>query len=246
MWTVGKLTFHLYGLLIGLGILIGASVSAIMAKKVKLKADDVWDALLWVGGGGVIGARLYHVLDLWEYYWLNPTKILAVWNGGLGIFGGILGGMVGLWFYTKNRQKFIKILDLAAFGLPVGQAIGRWGNYFNQELYGLPTKLFWGIYIRPENRLLEVFEYERFHPLFLYESLWSLFIFGMLIWLVNKKKVKLGEGKLFIYYLGLYGFGRFWLEWLRIESWKVYGLNVAQVISIGLVGMAVFWFKKRS
>jgi len=124
-------------------------------------------------------------------------------------------------------------------------AIGRWGNYFNQELYGLPTKLFWGIYIRPENRLLEVFEYERFHPLFLYESLWSLFIFGMLIWLVNKKKVKLGEGKLFIYYLGLYGFGRFWLEWLRIESWKVYGLNVAQVISIGLVGMAVFWLKKR-
>jgi len=246
MWTLGKLTFHLYGLLIGLGILAGAGISARMAGKVKLKADDIWDSLLWVVGGGVVGARIYHVIDLWEYYWYYPAEILAVWNGGLGIFGGIIGGALGLWWYTKNKQKFIKILDLAALGLPVGQAIGRWGNYFNQELYGKPTKLAWGMFIKVENRLLSVIEYEKFHPLFFYESLWSLVVLGILMWLVKKKKVKLGTGELFIYYLGLYGWGRFWLEWLRIESWRIYGVNVGQAISLGLVGLAVYRFKKRS
>ena len=244
MWTLGRLNFHGYGFLIGLGMLAGAGVCARMAGLVKLKAEDVWDGLLWMVGGGVVGARLYHVVDYWQYYMTNPGEILAIWHGGLGIFGGILGGAIGLWLYTKSRVKFLKLADLASLGLPIGQAIGRWGNFVNQELYGKPTSLPWGIYIEPEKRLLEVLEYERFQPLFLYESLWSLGVFVALYWLVKKGKIKLGKGKLFVTYLGLYGFGRFWLEFLRIEAWEIYGVNVAQVISVGLVGWAWWSWKK--
>jgi phosphatidylglycerol:prolipoprotein diacylglycerol transferase len=246
MWSLGRLTFHLYGFLIGLGVLVGAGVSARMARLVELKTDEIWNGLLWVVGGGMIGARLYHVVDYWGYYSRNLVEIVAVWQGGLGIFGGILGGMLGLWVYTRKKEIFLKMLDLVAFGLPVGQAIGRWGNFFNQELYGKPTSLPWGIYIRPENRLLSVIEYERFQPLFLYESLWCLGVFGVLHWLVKDKVVKLGKGRLFIFYLGFYGLGRFFLEFLRIESWKIYGVNVAQAISLGLVGWVTYWWRRRA
>jgi len=244
MWTLGRLSFHGYGFLIGVGVLVGAGVCARMAGLVKLKAEDVWDGLLWVVGGGVVGARLYHVVDYWQYYMANPGEILAIWYGGLGIFGGILGGAIGLWWYAKFKSRFLRLLDLVGLGLPVGQAIGRWGNFVNQELYGKPTSLPWGIYIEPEKRLLEVLQYERFQPLFLYESLWSLGVFGVLMGLVKKGKIKLGKGRLFVTYLGLYGLGRFWLEWLRIEAWEIYGVNVAQVISVGLVGWAVWSWKK--
>lgn len=232
MLTVGPITFHLYGLMIGLGVLAGAWVAA---KKDK----HAWDAVLWAVGLGVIGARIYHVIDLWSYYSQHLSQIPAVWLGGVGIYGGILGGILGLWIYVKKRKGatlplFWKLLDAGAVGLPLGQAIARWGNFFNQELYGRPTSLPWAIYIRPENRLLSVWEYERFHPLFLYESLWCLIIFFVLLKIVKKNQ--------FIIYLGLYGFGRFWLEYLRIESWVVAGVNVAQIISGGLMIAAFIWW----
>ncbi|OIP03723.1 hypothetical protein AUK18_01345 [Candidatus Beckwithbacteria bacterium CG2_30_44_31] len=125
------------------------------------------------------------------------------------------------------------MLDAGALGLPLGQAIARWGNYFNQELYGLPTNLPWGIYIRPENRLLEVMDFKYFHPLFLYESLWCLIIFIIIINII--KVIPMGKGKIFAVYLGLYGLGRFFLEFLRLEAWTINGVNVAQMISAGLI-----------
>jgi phosphatidylglycerol:prolipoprotein diacylglycerol transferase len=245
MLTVGPLTFHLYGLLVGLGVLLGVRASVRAAELVKIEADEVWNGLLWAGGGGIIGARLYHVVDLWQYYSLHPGEILALWHGGMGIFGAILGGIIGLWFYAKKKDKLVKLLDVGAVGLPLGQAIGRWGNFFNQELYGKPTDLAWGIYIKPENRLLSVMGYEKFQPLFLYESILSLLIFLILWWLVKDKKVKVGESGLFITYLGLYGLGRFFLEFLRIESWRIAGINVAQGISLGLVLLAVGWWGRK-
>jgi len=238
MFTVGPVTFHLYGLMIGLGVLVGAWAAAKKDKK-------IWDCLLWVIGGGIIGARLYHVVDLWSYYSQHLAQIPAVWQGGMGIYGGILGGILGLWIYVKKRKGatllFWKLLDAGAVGLPLGQAIGRWGNYFNQELYGKPTSLPWGIFIRPENRLIQVMEFERFHPLFLYESLWCLIIFFVLLKIVKKNH--------FIIYLGLYGLGRFFLEFLRIEAWTISGINVAQMISVGLMIAVVIWwltFKNRN
>lgn len=251
MFNVGPLTFHLYGLMIGLGILAGAYAASREDKR-------VWDALTWALVGGIIGARLYHVIDLWQFYRLNPGEILAVWHGGMGIYGGILGGIVGLWFWESIRSlkiakklkskgyspfeiirknDFLKLLDASALGLPLGQAIGRWGNYFNQELYGLPSNLPWAIYIKPENRLLAVWEFEYFHPLFLYESLWCLVIFMILLKLVRKHRL--------VVYLGLYGLGRFFLEFLRLEPWTINGINVAQLISLGLILGSVGFLIKR-
>jgi len=230
MFTVGPVTFHLYGLMIGLGVLVGAWVASKKDKK-------IWDCLVWVIGGGIIGARLYHVVDWWSYYSQHLSQIPAVWQGGMGIYGGILGGILGLWIYTRRREEpnllFLKLLDAGALGLPLGQAIARWGNYFNQELYGLPTNLPWGIYIRPENRLLEVMDFKYFHPLFLYESLWCLIIFIIIINII--KVIPMGKGKIFAVYLGLYGLGRFFLEFLRLEAWTINGVNVAQMISAGLI-----------
>jgi len=230
MFTVGPVTFHLYGLMIGLGVLVGAWVASKKDKK-------IWDCLVWVIGGGIIGARLYHVVDWWSYYSEHLSQIPAVWQGGMGIYGGILGGILGLWIYTRRREEpnllFLKMLDAGALGLPLGQAIARWGNYFNQELYGLPTNLPWGIYIRPENRLLEVMDFKYFHPLFLYESLWCLIIFIIIINII--KVIPMGKGKIFAVYLGLYGLGRFFLEFLRLEAWTINGVNVAQMISAGLI-----------
>jgi len=237
MFTVGPVTFHLYGLMIGLGVLVGAWVASKKDKK-------IWDCLVWVIGGGIIGARLYHVVDWWSYYSEHLSQIPAVWQGGMGIYGGILGGILGLWIYTRRREepnlRLLKLLDAGALGLPLGQAIARWGNYFNQELYGLPTNLPWGIYIRPENRLLEVMDFKYFHPLFLYESIYCLIIFIIIIKII--KVIPIGRGKIFAAYLGLYGFGRFWLEFLRIESWTIQGINVAQVISAGLMITVLIWW----
>ena len=160
-------------------------------------------------GCGLAGARLYHVIDQWDYYWLHPGQIVMLWRGGMGIFGGILGGLVGLWWQAKTWKNWLKLADAGAVGLALGQVIGRWGNYFNQELYGKPTSLPWAIYIKPENRLIEVINFDYFHPLFLYESLWCLIIFIILIKAINRYKYKIGSGQVLVLYLGLYGLGRF-------------------------------------
>ncbi len=255
--SVGPATFHLYGFLIGLGVLAAAEVAERVRRKLAAKDKEwrevsVWDSLIWVVAGGLIGARLYHVIDWWDYYWLHPGEIIMLWRGGLGIFGGILGGVIGLWIYSRSKKKLLMMLDLAGLGLPLGQAIGRWGNYFNQELYGLPFDSaqgeppFWAIYIKPENRLLSVIDFERFHPLFLYESLWMIITFIIIIKIIKNNKLKIGSGMVFATYLGFYGFGRFFLEWLRIEAWLINGVNVAQAISLGLILSAlgfIMWRK---
>jgi phosphatidylglycerol:prolipoprotein diacylglycerol transferase len=236
----GLLGFKLYGLLLGLGIVLAGGLSLYQAKRWEISEAEVWSAAVWVLSGGILGARLYHVLDWWQYYSARPVEVLALWKGGMGIYGAIIGGLIGLGLYCwKNKKKFLIWADLVSLGLPLGQAIGRWGNYFNQELYGRPTGLPWGIYIKPENRLLSVMRFERFQPLFLYESLWSLLVFYLLMRLAKKKPK---PGKLFFSYLGLYGWGRFWLEFLRLESWQIGGVNVAQAISLLLVGLSLVWW----
>ena len=218
MLVIGPVTFHLYGLLIGLGILVGGWVAA---KKEK----SIYDALVWVVAGGIIGARFYHVMSEWQFYRLYPGEIVALWHGGLGIYRAIAGWLVGLWLYClKHNQSFRKLLDAVALGLPLGQAIGRLGNYFNQELYGRPTALPWGIYIQAEDNY--------FHPLFLYEALWCL-----LGWIIIKRIKK--PGKIMAIYLGWYGLGRFFLEFLRLDSWMVGGVNVAQAVSAILVAVGL-------
>lgn len=279
MIKVCSFALYLYGFLVGLGILAGFWVATRMVNKFKIRnskfkvsSSEVWDALWWVFIPGVLGARLYHVLDFWEYYRENLILIPAVWTGGLGIFGAIFGGVIGLYFLAVQQQisdsfgvtlrslmkvrtlnfsqvnrRFLEYLDLLAFGLPVGQAIGRWGNLFNQELYGKPTELPWGIPISVEHRAFRLSsgqaagleQHTHFHPLFLYESIYSILVFGLLLWLWRAKGAKLAAGSYFASYLVLYGVGRFFLEDLRIESWTVNDMNIAKTLGVLMVFVGV-------
>ena len=170
----------------------------------------------------------------WWWYYGDPVSLIpAVWTGGLGIFGGILGGVTGLWLFCKrNKQNLRDWLDVVAVGLPLGQALGRWGNYFNQELYGRQTNLPWAIYIQAEGNY--------FHPLFAYEALWNLLVFGVVWWVSGRKRWV--RGSVFALYLGLYGLGRFGLEWLRLQSWPV-----NKIISLSLVVLSwvYIWTRHR-
>jgi phosphatidylglycerol:prolipoprotein diacylglycerol transferase len=257
----GSFGFHLYGLFVGTGIVVGFWVAARMAQKFslhpkpytpawpagRLNPNVVWDAIWWVFIPGLVGARLYHVLDFWEFYRENLSLIPAVWTGGLGIFGAVFGGLVGLWMFARLKElSFIKLADLLAFGLPVGQAIGRWGNYFNQEIYGKPTDLPWGIPISIEHRAKGVEQYTHFHPVFLYESIWSILTFGLLVWIWRKKGAKLSSGSYFSVYLVMYGSGRLALESLRLESWTVGGINIAKALGVSMVMVGVVYLYSKN
>jgi len=192
--------------------------------------DHVWNGLIWVLILGVIGARLYHVLtpspSMAAFginspmdYFRNPYQLINLRNGGLGIYGGILGGLVGLLIYSRRaRIPMLGWADLAVVGLALGQVFGRWGNFFNQELYGRPTTLPWAVHIDPVYRLPAYREYARFHPAFLYESLWSLFAFLVLYTLIRRYSQHLLTGDLMALYLIFYGVGRILLEQVRLDS----------------------------
>lgn len=235
--------FHLYGFLIGLGILASASCSAWLVRRRGLNPDLIWNMLWWVMIPAIAGARLYHVADRWgDIYALDPVSSLYIWNGGLGIFGGLLGGILGLWIYYKLRLTSYQLpitnyLDIAFFGLPSGQAVGRLGNWFNQEVYGLPTSLPWGIYINPENRLPQYANNSIFHPLFAYEALWNLLGFALMLISEKFNRLPLIRRSFAGFYLIWYGVGRFVLDFLRPAefSWTVANLNFGQLFSAGLI-----------
>lgn len=254
---------HLYGFLIGLGILVGVKTAErawrfLAAKYQVYRQFSVWAGAWWGILPALIGARLYHVIDFWEYYAQFPQKIPATWEGGMGIWGGVLGGAVGLLIYaiiisrgawsrkiknkrSKIKKLFLAMADVAAVGLPLGQTIGRLGNFFNQELYGLPTQLPWGLYIKPENRVTGFEQFDSFHPLFTYEGLWNIGIFLVLLRLIRRRKVK-QPGRLFFTYLGLYGLGRFFLEFLRINPWQLGVLTTAQWLGLIGVGLSLAFY----
>jgi phosphatidylglycerol:prolipoprotein diacylglycerol transferase len=221
--------------------------------------DFAWGGLAVVLVLGVLGARLYHVLTPSPSmaavgihsaldYFRNPYQLLNFRNGGLGIFGAIVGGLVGIVLYTRrHRISTLGWADLAVVGMALGQSIGRWGNYFNQELYGGPTGLPWGITIDPVHRLPDVAAFERFHPAFLYESIWSFLSFLLLLWLARRKSERLLPGELLVIYLTLYAIGRTLLETVRLDSRTVslFGLDlplaVATVVSIGMAAAGILF-----
>ncbi len=239
--SIGPLTIHTYGLLIGLGIYLGVwEIERIVSRRnLSFRKEDVWDGLLYAVVSGVMGARIYHVVDLWEYYQSRPWQSLAIWNGGLGIYGAIIGGVLGLALYAK-RKGFVlwEMLDLAAIAMPLGQAIGRWGNYFNQELYGKPTTLPWGIKISGEHLLSGFSVNQRFHPIFLYESIMMLITFVILRYRVLPR-VRIGRGYLICLYMIAYGLARMGLETLRINPWTVWGVPMAIVISFVMIMIGI-------
>jgi len=245
MFEIFGIQIHLYGITAALGIYAGFSVASWVAQKSKIDVDIIWDSLVWLLVSGLIGARAYHVIDLWSYYSQYPQDIIAVWKGGLGIFGAIFAGSLGLWLYTRYKKitttETLKLADIAAISLPLGQAIGRWGNYFNQELYGSPSTLPWALYIRPENRLAGFENFERFQPLFLYESLLNFVLCGVLLWLFKSRRIPLGKLKFVAVYMIGYSLIRFFLEFVRLEKWQIGSIPTAQLISVLLFISGIYF-----
>lgn len=221
----------MYGLLIAFSILISALFLEKQIKHENKNPDTLWGLIFWTILAGLLGARLYHVLDLRAYYLLNPLQIFAVWNGGLGVLGGIIFGLTGAIIYLiLKHEPILEWLDRLAAWAPFIQSVSRWGNYFNQELYGKKTTLPWGIYITNQNA--------RFHPLFLYESILDLLQFIFLRKLSHKK---LKNGVITLSYLIGYSSIRIVLEEFRISPWQIIGLNVAQLVSILIIlGSVIF------
>jgi phosphatidylglycerol---prolipoprotein diacylglyceryl transferase len=236
-------TIHFYGIIIMLGAVMGALIARGEAKRRNNDPDIIWDLLIYLIIGGIIGARLWHIFSppptslvngiTTAYYLTHPLAAIAVWNGGLGIPGAVIGGVLVLYWYTrKHRLDFAQWLDIAAPGIALGQAIGRWGNFFNQELYGAPTNLPWAIYIDPQHRMTNFSDQAYYHPLFLYESLWNLANMILLIWLGRRFSNRLKEGDLFLIYVLNYAIGRFLLDFLRLDASQVLGINFNQTFMI--------------
>lgn len=240
---IGSFKIYFYGIIVTTGVILAAWLASYEARRRKLESDKVWDALVWLMVGGIIGARLWHVFTppksmveqgiTTGFYLTHPLDLINIRNGGLGIPGAVIGGVLALlWFCRKHRLEFAVWADIAAPAIALGQAVGRWGNFFNQELYGAPTDLPWAIYIDPARRLPGYSAESYFHPLFLYESIWNLANMGFLLWLSRRHPQRLKNGDLFLLYLIIYPIGRFALEFLRLDASQIAGLNANQVVML--------------
>ncbi|OUL29427.1 prolipoprotein diacylglyceryl transferase [Nostoc sp. T09] len=254
LWRIGPITIRWYGLLIATAVLIGVSLSQYLAKRRNVNPDLLSDLSIWLVIGAIPAARLYYVLFQWPEYAQHPERIIAIWQGGIAIHGAILGGLVAALIFAKLKQvSFWQLADLVAPSLILGQAIGRWGNFFNSEAFGDPTNLPWKLYIPADRRPPELANFEYFHPTFLYESLWDLMVFALLITLFVRSlqgKPRLKIGTLFLTYLAAYSLGRVWIEGFRTDSLMLGPLRMAQVVSLigillGLAGLAWLYLAKR-
>lgn len=251
---IGPLTIRWYGLLIASAVLIGVTLSQYLAQRRHIDPELIGDFAIWLVVAAIPSARLYYVLFEWQEYAQRPEDIIAIWKGGIAIHGAILGGLVaGLIFARLKRISFWQITDLIAPSLILGQAIGRWGNFFNSEAFGAPTNLPWKLFIPVARRPPGFENVAYYHPTFLYESLWNLGVFAILISLFFwglKAKNRLKVGTLFLVYLIAYSSGRFWIEGLRTDSLMLGPLKIAQVVSlvaiaIGLAGLAWLYLVRR-
>jgi phosphatidylglycerol:prolipoprotein diacylglycerol transferase len=238
---VGPLTLRWYGILMATAMALGLWLAHRDALRRGVDPEPLLRASELALLGGLVGARLYYVLFNLDYYARVPAKILAVWEGGLAIHGGVIGGILLGGGYAWSRGLPLRTyLDIAAPSLAIGQAIGRWGNFFNEEAFGTPTSLPWKLYISPPHRPLEYAQREFFHPTFLYESAWDAFVFVLLI-AVFRRRVARARGALFLTYVGLYSLGRFFTEALRTDPLMFGPIRIAQLVSLLGVAAALIW-----
>ncbi|WP_339383774.1 prolipoprotein diacylglyceryl transferase [Oculatella sp. LEGE 06141] len=232
----GPLAIRWYGALIASAVMIGLTLSTTLAKRRGMNPDLIGDLAIWLVVAAIPSARLYYVAFEWENYAQRPAEILAIWHGGIAIHGAILGGSIAALIFARlNRVSFWQLADVVAPSLILGQAIGRWGNFFNSEAFGRPTELPWKLYIPPAQRPPGYAEFSYFHPTFLYESLWNLAVFALLLTLFVqgvRGRLKLKPGTLFLVYFVAYSLGRFWIEGLRMDSLMLGPLRIAQVVSL--------------
>lgn len=232
---LGPLRFTAYGLMIAFGVIAGVELARRRWAARGGDPEDISAIVLWAVPAGLIGARLYHLITDWRDYTDRLGDTWKIWEGGLGIPGGMAAGILaGIWAARRRGVDLPGMLDIAGPSLSLAQAIGRLGNWWNQELFGGPTDLPWGLEILPENRPPEFADSPTFHPAFLYEGLWSLSLMAFMIWL-DKKRI-LPRGRLIGVYIGGYGLGRLWLETIRTDrASHVFGLRVNIWMSLALI-----------
>ncbi len=224
-----------YGIIMAVGIVCGLLYALSESKRVGMDENIILDLVIFAIPSGIIGARLYYVFFNWEYYSMNPKQILNIRGGGLAIHGTLIAAIITAVIYTRVKDvNFWALVDVAAPGLILGQAIGRWGNFVNQEAHGVPTDLPWGIMV----------DGLRVHPTFLYESLWNLSIFLILLGYRKRRKTR---GNIFLLYLILYSVGRFFVEGLRTDSLMLGNIRAAQFVSIGviIIGTLIMFYRNK-
>lgn len=229
-----------YALIITTGVVLGYFVAANQAKKTDLHPDVLLDFLIFSLPISIIFARIYYVVFSWDYYKEHLNEILNIRQGGIAIYGAVIGAILTALIFTKIKKfSFWKLADTTSAGLILGQAIGRWGNFVNQEAYGGPTTVPWAMRLYREGNYIWV------HPTFLYESLWNFGVLILLLWYQKRKKV---EGEVFLLYLAAYGLGRAWIEGLRSDSLYWGAMRVSQVLAVILViasCICIFYRRKR-
>ncbi|HHX50201.1 MAG TPA: prolipoprotein diacylglyceryl transferase [Clostridia bacterium] len=237
---IGPFPIHWYGVLIASALALGTYLAYKEAERQGLNPEHILNLVLVAVPLAFVGARIYYVVFEWEQYGGNLLEMISVWHGGLAIHGGLLGGIIGGYFYVRRqRLNFWQMADVVAPSIILGQAIGRWGNFFNQEAHGGPVSPeFMGRFpsFIQEGMLING---QYYHPTFLYESLWNLSVFLFLLWW--RKRKGLVHGQIFLNYLILYSVGRFFIEGLRTDSLMLGPFRVAQLVSVGLILFGVFY-----
>ena len=251
VWYLGPFPVRAYALLILVGIFVAIWITDRRWVARGGKTGQIGDVALWAVPAGIVGARLYHVITDWSTYF-GPggegfVASLKVWNGGLGIWGAVAGGALGAWYACRRYGLLLPPLgDALAPGLAVAQAIGRWGNWFNQELFGEPTTRPWGLEIDLQHRPDGYEQYATFHPTFLYESLWCLGV-ALVVWWLDRR-YRMGHGRVFAAYVALYCLGRFFWEMLRIDTATlILGIrvNIFTTLVVGLGALVYIVVSRR-
>lgn len=245
-FSLGPIEVRWYGILIVFGIVLAFIVVQKEMMKRGMHPDFLTDLLIWAVPISIISARIYYVIFSWDYYKENPGQIIQVWEGGIAIHGALIGAFITTYIYTKRRGvSFWKTADIAVVGLLIGQIIGRWGNFMNQEAHGDPvSEKFLEATIIPDWIMNQMtIEGVTYHPTFLYESLWN--ILGLII-IILLRRLNLKRGEMFLFYLVWYSTGRFFIEGMRTDSLYVVGeLRAAQLVSVMAIVAAVVIFIAR-
>lgn len=240
IFSVGPVQLRWYGLLIAGSFIPGFYLAAGEARRKGIDVDTLYDFAVVAALCGFVGARLAYVVQNLPVYLAEPARIFAVWEGGLSLHGVLIGGVLAVAWYTRRINKpFFTVVDVVTPTMPLGQAIGRWGNFFNQELFGYPTDVPWKMYVAPEYRPPEWAQFAYFHPTFLYESLWNVGVLALLLWVRRLPRAR--EGDVMFLYLAAYSLGRFWVEFFRIGTPLALGLTLAQWVSLAIVVLCGGW-----
>lgn len=264
-FSIGSMDIAYYGLIIGIGMILGYLMATWQAVRLGQDKEIYLDLAIWAIVFGVIGARIYYIIFSWDYYRENPMEMFNVRGGGLAIYGGVIGGTLTVFVFSKLKKlHFLDLADTACAGLLVGQILGRWGNFFNREVFGGYTDNLFAMQIpKADVRLSDITTqlaekavtidgicYIQVHPTFLYESVWNALVLLLVLFLTKRRKFR---GQLFLTYLCGYGLGRFWIEGIRVDQLKLFhtSIPVSQLLSAILVAvsagiMLCLWKKSKT